>query len=603
MRSPRPARLDCADDFRRASFPLNPRDAASPVSPGEAERLARLALLQVLDTGSEPFFDALAAAAQAIAGTPIALVSLVDEHRQWWKANIGLPGASETPRELAFCAHAIQGDAVMEVPDAPADPRFSQNALVTDAPGIRYYAGAPIVLSDGLRMGTVCVIDQRPRQLQPAQLEALQQLARVAAEGLEQRRLMLERADTNARLQQRLRESEAFLERTGRVAGVGGWEVDVGTGTLTWSDETCRMHDLPPGYQPTLGEAIAFYPLEARAVITEAVDTCVNEGIPWDLELPLISSTGRHLWVHSTGAVEHVDGRMRLIGAIQDVTDRHRAVDALAASERKFRKMFQYSLGLICTHDMEGRLISVNPAAARSLDRRVEEMEGCSLFELIRLERHGGLRGYLSRMVLDGQDSGVIELVAGDGSLRHWQYHNVLDVEADATLVLAHAQDITSQRQQERQLMEWSFTDPLTNCFNRRFLDDLDKRDASVRWGCVVVDLDKFKLVNDTYGHQRGDEVLVQMAWFLNHPLRRQDHLVRLGGDEFLVLLHEASEPQLEELVRTYSAASDEAPILFTLGTALRRPGEALTAVVDRADHSLYATRRARRGTGVNDQR
>ncbi|PKV10851.1 sensor domain-containing diguanylate cyclase [Xanthomonas prunicola] len=582
---------------------MNQRDTVASSTTSEAQRLARLALLQVIDTDSEPFFDALAAAAQAIAGTPIALVSLVDEHRQWWKANIGLPGVSETPRELAFCAYAIQDDAVMEVPDAPADPRFCDNALVTDTPGIRYYAGAPIVLSDGLRMGTVCVIDQRPRQLEPAQLAALQQLAKVAAQGLEQRRVMLERADINARLQQRLRESEAFLERTGRVAGVGGWEVDVSTKTLTWSDETCRMHDLPPGYQPTLAEAITFYPLEARAVITEAVELCVREGTPWDLELPLISSTGRRLWVHSTGAVEHVDGRMRLVGAIQDVTDRHRAVDALAASERKFRKMFQYSLGLICTHDMDGRLISVNPAAARSLGRSVEEMEGRTLFELIRAERHGGVRGYLSNMVLDGQDSGVIELVAGDGSLRHWKYHNVLDVEADATLVLAHAQDITNQYQQEKQLLEWSFTDPLTNCFNRRFLDDLDRRDASVRWGCIVVDLDKFKLVNDTYGHQRGDEVLVRMAWFLNDPLRRQDHLVRLGGDEFLVLLHQASEQQLQELLRTYLAAGNDAPIQFTLGTALRQEGEALTAVVDRADHALYARRRARRGTAVNEQR
>ncbi|UXA71581.1 diguanylate cyclase [Xanthomonas prunicola] len=582
---------------------MNQRDTVASSTTSEAQRLARLALLQVIDTDSEPFFDALAAAAQAIAGTPIALVSLVDEHRQWWKANIGLPGVSETPRELAFCAYAIQDDTVMEVPDAPADPRFCDNALVTDTPGIRYYAGAPIVLSDGLRMGTVCVIDQRPRQLEPAQLAALQQLAKVAAEGLEQRRVMLERADINAQLQQRLRESEAFLERTGRVAGVGGWEVDVSTNALTWSDETCRMHDLPPGYQPTLAEAITFYPPEARAVITEAVETCVREGTPWDLELPLISSTGRRLWVHTTGAVEHVDGRMRLVGAVQDVTDRHRAVDALAASERKFRKMFQYSLGLICTHDMDGRLISVNPAAARSLGRSVEEMEGRSLFELIRAERHGGLRDYLSRMVLDGQDSGVIELVAGDGSLRHWKYHNVLDVEADATLVLAHAQDITNQYQQEKQLLEWSFTDPLTNCFNRRFLDDLDRRDASVRWGCIVVDLDKFKLVNDTYGHQRGDEVLVRMAWFLNDPLRRQDHLVRLGGDEFLVLLHQASEQQLQELVRTYLAAGDDAPIQFTLGTALRQEGEALTAVVNRADHALYARRRARRGTGVSELR
>ncbi|WP_017167969.1 GAF domain-containing protein, partial [Xanthomonas phaseoli] len=179
---------------------MNQCDTVVSSASSEAQRLARLALLQVVDTAAEPFFDALAAAAQAIAGTPIALVSLVDEHRQWWKANIGLPGVSETPRELAFCAYTIQGDAVMEVRDAPADPRFHDNALVTDAPGIRYYAGAPIVLPDGLRMGTVCVIDQRPRALEPAQLQALQQLARVAAEGLEQRRVMLERETANAQL-------------------------------------------------------------------------------------------------------------------------------------------------------------------------------------------------------------------------------------------------------------------------------------------------------------------------------------------------------------------------------------------------------------------
>lgn len=375
------------------------------------------------------------------------------------------------------------------------------------------------------------------------------------------------------------------------------------SGTLTWSDQTCRLHDLPAGYRPTLAEGIGFYPLDARAVITEAVEACVRDGTPWDLELPLVSATGRQLWVHSTGSMEHVDGRTRLIGAIQDVTDRHRAVDALAASERKFRNMFQYSLGLICTHDMDGRLISVNPAAARSLGRSVDGMEGRSLLEFVRPELHAALHGYLSRMVLDGQDAGVIELVASDGSLRHWQYRNVLDVEADATIVLAHAQDITNQYQQEKQLLEWSFTDPLTNCYNRRFLDELDKRDPSVRWGCIVVDLDKFKLVNDTHGHQRGDEVLVQMAWFLNQPLRTQDRLVRLGGDEFLVLLHQPTQPQLAALVRDYMAAIDEAPIRFTLGTALRNDGEALAAVVDRADHSLYALRRARRGTGLSDQR
>ena len=129
----------------------------------EDRRIASLLQLQILDTPAEAEFDALVEAAAEITGTPISLISLIDTHRQWFKANTGLDGVAQTPRELAFCAHAILDDQILEITDAHKDARFSDNELVTGAPHIRFYAGAPLTLADGSRVGTLCVIDHQPR--------------------------------------------------------------------------------------------------------------------------------------------------------------------------------------------------------------------------------------------------------------------------------------------------------------------------------------------------------------------------------------------------------------------------------------------------------
>jgi PAS domain S-box-containing protein len=157
-----------------------------PVSGSEAEsrRLARLHLLAVMDSGPEPIFDSLARAASTICGTPISLVSLLDDKRQWFKANVGLDGVQETARDIAFCAHAIESGALLEVGDALLDARFKTNPLVTGEPGIRFYAGAPIVMPGGERLGTLCVIDRQPRQLSPEQQHALSDLATAVAQAL-----------------------------------------------------------------------------------------------------------------------------------------------------------------------------------------------------------------------------------------------------------------------------------------------------------------------------------------------------------------------------------------------------------------------------------
>ena len=148
-----------------------------PIPENEAERLNTLRGYEILDTRPEGRFDDLTRLAALICGTPIALVSLVDEDRQWFKSKVGFETA-QTRREDAFCAHAIMSQDLLVVADASQDPRFSTNPMVLGEPHVRLYAGAPLTAENGHHLGALCVIDREPRQLTPQQLESLRLLSR-----------------------------------------------------------------------------------------------------------------------------------------------------------------------------------------------------------------------------------------------------------------------------------------------------------------------------------------------------------------------------------------------------------------------------------------
>lgn len=168
---------------------IDDKVGARRLSVNENERLRTLAAYRILDTKAERVFDDFARLAAIICDTPIALISLVDGKRQWFKANHGLE-TRETSREISFCSHAIRGVEIFEVQDASEDERFATNPLVTGSPNIRFYAGAPLVVSNGLPLGTLCVIDRKARQLNEQQTEALRVLRQAVVSQLELRRAL-----------------------------------------------------------------------------------------------------------------------------------------------------------------------------------------------------------------------------------------------------------------------------------------------------------------------------------------------------------------------------------------------------------------------------
>ncbi|BDM64841.1 GGDEF domain-containing protein [Shewanella sp. NFH-SH190041] len=142
-------------------------------------RLARLRSTRLLDTFGDERFDRITRLARHFFNVPICLVSLVDEDRQWFKSNTGLPDCQQTPRDISFCGHAIAGREVMVVPDAKKDPRFCDNPLVTGSPFVRFYAGYPLQSFDGFNLGTLCLIDHRPRKLSCQQQRYLTDFGRL----------------------------------------------------------------------------------------------------------------------------------------------------------------------------------------------------------------------------------------------------------------------------------------------------------------------------------------------------------------------------------------------------------------------------------------
>jgi diguanylate cyclase len=590
----------------------------------EAGRLVALAELRVLDTLPEQVYDDLVLLAAQICGAPIALVSLVDDRRQWFKARLGL-AASETRRELAFCAHAITArEPLFVVADAAQDPRFSANALVTGDPHIRFYAGAPIVMADGHAMGTVCVIDTVPRELTPTQLGALQALARQAAALLELRRqthLAQEKSCTIERLgreaeAERRRDAQALerasdlLRRMGTLAKVGGWEFEIETGTITWTDEVYRIHEVDHSTPLALLANIEFYAPQSRPIIHAAVDNAIRHGTPYDLELEFITAKGRALTVRTQGELVRRQGKAeRLFGTFQDITERKAAEQVTIDAQRRLRTIADNVPAMIAHIDSEQRYRFLNAHVARlyGLDlapligRTMREVRGEAVYATLAPHVAAALRG---------------ETVAFEYTERihgrecRYQSSYVPDIDAQGTVRGFHALtfDITELHATQRQLEQLAHVDALTGLPNRRQFDARmaeamgRARRSGQAMAVLFLDVDHFKAINDTLGHAGGDAVLGEFARRLKGCMRSTDTVARLAGDEFVVLveglagtmeLGRLADKVLASIRPRFRIAGDGIDVTTSVGVAVYS-GDARSAedLLSLADAALYRAKK-----------
>lgn len=268
------------------------------------------------------------------------------------------------------------------------------------------------------------------------------------------------------------------------------------------------------------------------------------------------------------------------------------ALTALRHSDERAAELLRMTSGYIFLHDLEGRILMANPATAEALVGAGRSLVGEPLASFVTPGSREAFDRYLGRIGGGVQDEGTLILRTANGDNRHWQYtsrRSSPDVEG--TYVIAQAIDVTEQVAQARVLREATLLDPLTRAYNRRYLQELEQGNVGAAWGVVYFDLDGFKVINDTEGHDRGDQILVEFARFLHERVRENDAVVRVGGDEFVILLPGADQGALAAQVERLQRDAERAPTAFSMGHALRAPGEPLTATLARADGAMYATR------------
>jgi diguanylate cyclase (GGDEF)-like protein/PAS domain S-box-containing protein len=540
----------------------------APQQPDETTRLATLRRYGIVGTGPEEAFDRLTRLAASLLDAPVAFLSFVDATRVWIKSRFGAT-AEDVPRGDTFCTHAVRSDRLMVVPDATRDARFNGSPFVTGRAGLRFYAGAPLIAPDRSRIGTICVLDRRPRRLSVRQRQGLVDLAALAIDQLELRR------ETSGRTRA---EAEALAERT-RIASViqnlpfefwlcdadGRCLLQSGRSVAHWGDLAGRLPgeaDVPADVRARWtsnqallqgGEAVrteSSYRIGGRDVEVEEILT------------PLRDAAGRfngHVGIHV------------------DITGRRRAEALRKESEARLEAAIE-SLPFdfwIC--DADGRYVSVNTTTrdhwGTVLGSRPDDTGQPP--EIVRLWTTSNERAL-------GGETVRYETSYGEGAtLRH--VDTILaPVRSDGHIIglVGVNIDITQHKLAEERIRRLADHDELTGLPNRRLFQKRLEQAlvAAARrqtlLALVALDLDDFKGVNDTLGHDAGDRMLCEVARRLTRDCRRSDTIARLGGDEFAILLEDLTRPGDAETVARKVVAGLVEP--FRDGNRVLRPSASL---------------------------
>lgn len=338
-----------------------------PIIPeNELARVQELNSYYILDTLPEKDYDNLTWLASQICETPISLISLIDPTRQWFKSHHGLD-ATETPREYAFCAHAInKQDEVLIIPDSREDDRFSDNPLVTGEPHVIFYAGVPLVSSNGFALGTLCVIDNQPNSLSANQVESLKALSQQVV------RLMELSRNVNNMTTEKLQ-----LALDSSLMGVWVWNIK--TNELEWDERMYSLYGITSSTFSGNYEAwtSGLHP-DDREEAERIINLAVEGVLPFNTKFRVVWPDGTVRYIHGQGEVfRDTDGSaLKMIGTNWDVTDEVLSVEALKESETRFQTAVEgFTAGVWDWLDVNGNAEWWSPQFYRLLGYEPGEIE------------------------------------------------------------------------------------------------------------------------------------------------------------------------------------------------------------------------------------
>lgn len=568
-----------------------------PPSSDETERLAALLRYELLDSPSEAEFDELAQLAAQICGTPIALISMVDSARQWFKSRVNF-NDTETPRDISFCSHAIQSSEIFEIPDATCDPRFRNNPLVIGSPHIAFYAGAPLVSHDGFRIGTLCVIDHVPKHLTHIQRDALATLSKQAMRLIEHQAITRE-----------LKKKQLELTTITDASPLGMFRTNARHDCVYINKKCKEITGLEFEQFAGRGWLAAIHPadLERLVAAIESAATRLTEFL--SIQRFVRPDGVVRLCCFAGAPIIENDLFIGFAATVEDITERQCLIDGLAESETRLRTITDNLPVLITYVDKEQRVrfanatleawMGIAPALARN--RRFEDVFGNALYA----ER----RQYIARALSGERVEFDITSVAS-GVERHLRAIYIPDIAQNGAIdgFYTLTTDVTKMKRSEQNLAKLVRIDALTQLPNRYSLNEFLNnavagcKTASTKLAILYLDIDYFKAINDTHGHQVGDAVLVEFAVRLRECVREQDVVARLSGDEFIVVIEDTSDPEepallakrIQEITkRAWQVGGQILQVSASIGIAFDYPEDPNAAdLIANADKSLYEAKR-----------
>ncbi|WP_425934318.1 PAS domain S-box protein [Aeromonas rivipollensis] len=626
--------------------------ATYPIPQDEAERLNLLHALNILDTPSEEAFDRITRLVAHILDVPIALVSLVDTDRQWFKSRIGID-ANETPREVAFCAHAIAQTTPLIVTDTTQDSRFMSNALVTGNPNIRFYAGVPLRSIGGLSIGTLCAIDSKPRQLSPDEISILVDLASLVSKEMQMREAMLLSHARSEQAIQAMEDVEARFRAIFERAGVGIAMVAPDGGWLRVNDALCQI----VGYSQDELIKLTFqditHPDDLNTDLSLLQQLINNDIDHYQLEKRYITKSGRSVWIDLIVTKKlSINGELEyFISIIKNVQEQKEAEASLAKLHKELESRVETrTKDLQLANEMLSASIAQQLRFEQELRRREAELQMVlqnANDAYVCIDHHGVIRDWnrqaehtfgwsreeaigrpldetiIPAQMRDAHKTGLARYLATGKHHVLNQHIELTAVRRDGmtlpvevrisplfidgkTIFSAFLHDITERKQAEA-IREYEAThDALTGLHNRRGMFNLlpeaiaRAKRTQTSLALLYIDLDGFKKINDAHGHDTGDTVLRVIGTRLQESIRQTDTAVRLGGDEFTIVLENIkhgtpdaniiAQKILKAIQQPIEIGSITAALSASIGIAIHHADDIINAdqLISQADSAMY---------------